>query len=127
MQIRLLMRVGSYSMRPLIEREDMAVVKKKLVSSQELVEAIERFVPLLAGQNEDEAVQLMRELIDQLREQEAEGQQFKDAVQKVIEAFDGELELIAYTLKSSDGKNWSEADELAVVSNRVLALARRLR
>ena len=114
-------------MRPLIEREDMAVVKKKLVSSQELVEAIERFVPLLAGQNEDEAVQLMRELIDQLREQEAEGQQFKDAVQKVIEAFDGELELIAYTLKSSDGKNWSEADELAVVSNRVLALARRLR
>ena len=105
----------------------MAVVKKKSVSSQELIEAIERFVPLLVGQKEDEAVQFMRDIIDQLREQEAEGQQFKDTVQKVIEAFDGELELIAYTLKSSDGQSWSDADELAVVSNRVLALARRLR
>ena len=105
----------------------MAVVKKKSVSSQELIEAIERFVPLLAGQKEDEAVQFMREIIDQLRKQESDDQLVKDSALKVIEAFDGELELIAYTLKSSDGQSWSEADELAVASNRVLALARRLR
>lgn len=105
----------------------MAVVKKKSVSSQELIEAIERFVPLLAGQKEDEAVQFMREIIDQLQKQEPDDQLVKDSALKVIEAFDGELELIAYTLKSSDGQSWSEADELAVASNRVLALARRLR
>lgn len=105
----------------------MAVVKKKSVSSQELIEAIERFVPLLAGQKEDEAVQFMREIIDQLQEHGSDDQLVKDNAQKVIEAFDGELELIAYTLKSSDGQSWSEADELAVASNRVLALARRLR
>lgn len=101
----------------------MAVVKKKSVSSQELIEAIERFVPLLAGQKEDEAVQFMREIINQLRGQES----LQDVAQKVIEAFEGDLELVAYTLKSSDGQSWSDADELAVVSNRVLALARRLR
>ena len=50
----------------------------------------------------------------------------KEVAGTVVEAFDGDLELIAYTF-TREGHEWSEAEQLSLASSRVLSLARRLR
>ena len=107
----------------------MAVIRRdRKSSSLELVGALQRLAPLLKGQGEDEAAAFLLASASTLEAQEHDSAAFATTVGKILAAFEGEeFELIAYTLKASDHRDWSEADELAIASNRVLTLARRLK
>ena len=107
----------------------MAVIRRdRKSSSLELVEALKRLAPLLQEQGEDGAATFLLKASTALATQEQDSTAFIAVVEEILAAFEGEeFELIAYTLKTSDHRDWSKADELAVASNRVLTLARRLK
>ena len=107
----------------------MAVIRKdRKSSSLELIGALRRFAPLLEEQGENDAATFLLGAATALEKQEHGSAAFTATIGDVLTAFEGEeFELIAYTLKTSDDRDWSKADELAVASNRVLALARRLK
>ncbi len=107
----------------------MAVIRRdRKSSSLELVKALRRLAPLLAGQGENDAATFMTSAATALEKQEQGSKAFAATIVGVLAAFEGEeFELMAYTLKTSDDRDWSQADELSVASNRVLALARRLK
>ncbi len=107
----------------------MAVIRRDRESSSlELVEALRKFAPLLEEQGEDDAAAFLLGAAAALEKHRHGSEAFAATIGDVLAAFEGEeFELIAYTLKASDDRDWSKADELAVASNRVLALARRLR
>ena len=107
----------------------MTVIRKDpRTSANELIAAIEKFIPLLRRQgNEDEAVALLSELTQKMSTQEVGSDAFSESIRAIIDSFDGDCELKAYTLKESDRKSWSEADEMAVISSRIYALARRFK
>jgi len=107
----------------------MSVIKKDLrTSANELIVALEKFVPLLRKQgNEDEAANLLHTLAQKMINQEVGSDAFAESIRAVIDSFEGDCDLKAYTLKESDRKSWSEADELAVISSRIYALARRFK
>ena len=92
-----------------------------------MVEAIKRFVPMLRNQGENEAAECLSRSAASLESYPLDSKRFAQTVGEILDSFEGEHELIAYTLKESNPHEWSEADELAVASNRVLALARRLK
>ena len=107
----------------------MAVIKRdKGTSSEDLIVAIRRFVVLLREQGEDDACSDLEAAADVFGKSQVGTPGHKDAVRTVIEAFEGEHELIAYTLShNSDPTKWTVADELCDASTRVLSLARRLK
>lgn len=107
----------------------MSVIRKDpRTSASELIVAIEKFIPLLRKQgNEDEAADLLRELAQKMTNQEVDSDAFSESIRAVIDSFEGDCDLKAYTLKESDRKSWSEADEMAVISSRIYALARRFK
>ena len=82
---------------------------------------------MLHSQGEDEAAECLSNYAVSLESYPIGSKEFVQAVGKILDSFEGKHELIAYTLKESNPREWSEADELAVASNRVLALARRLK
>ena len=90
--------------------------------------ALRKLAPLLEEQGEDDAATHLLESAAALEKQKHGSAAFSATIEDVLAAFEGEeFELMAYTLKTSDARDWSKADELAVASNRVLALARRLK
>lgn len=102
----------------------MSVIKRaRSTTHKDLIEALDRFLPLLEGQDEDEAVTELSACKQQLETGSAEEQQA--ALGRVVASFDGDLELIAYTFQR-EGDQWTEVEELSSVSSRVLSLARRL-
>lgn len=104
----------------------MTIIKRDRKStSHDLVQAIERLCLLLEDQKENEAAQDLREAASQLSSSEAGGEGQKAAVAKIIDAFEGEHELMAYT-HHRQGNQWTEVEELATASSRVLSLARRM-
>lgn len=106
----------------------MAFIRRdKKSSSLELVEAIRQLAPLLKNQDDHEAADFLLNSAALLEKQPLGSNEFTRTIVGIIDSFEGEFELMAYTLKESDPRSWSEADELAVASNRVLALARRLK
>lgn len=107
----------------------MAVIRKdRKSSSLELVEALRRLAPLLEDEGEKDAAALLLRSAEALAAQQHGSADFIATVGEVLAAFEGEEhELLAYTLKVSDHRDWSRADELALASNRVLTLARRLK
>ena len=107
----------------------MAVIRRdRKSSSLELVGALRRLAPLLEEQDEDDAAIFLLGSATALEKQEHGSAAFSATIGEILAAFEGEgFELIAYTLKTSDDRDWSKADELSVASNRVLALARRLK
>jgi hypothetical protein len=90
-----------------------------------LVTAIEKLCPLLETQKEHDAVKDLRLAAERLRKSVEGTEAHKQAIQAIVDAFDGEHELMAYTLQR-DTDQWTEVEELSQVSSRVLSLARRL-
>lgn len=106
----------------------MTVIKRDRQSSaQDLVKAIEQLNILLAEQGENDAVADLKIASEKLKQSQAGTPTFKEAVTMVIDAFEGDHELMAYTHQRAEGaKEWTEAEELSIVSSRVLSLARRV-
>ena len=104
----------------------MTVIKRsRSTTTQDLIAAIEKLCPLLAAQKENDAVNDLELAADQLRKATEGSDIYKRAILSIVDAFDGDHELIAYT-HQRDTDQWTEVEELSQVSSRVLSLARRL-
>lgn len=104
----------------------MTVIKRdRKSSSADLVSAINRLCLLLEDQSEDEAITDLQSAANVLKETPAGSEQHRAAIKGVIEAFEGDHELIAYT-HQREGNQWTEVEELSQASSRVLSLARRM-
>ena len=102
-------------------------VKKRDVktSSEDLIGAIDRLNVLLIGQKETDAVKQLEEAVEQLKRSTPNSTDQKESIEKIIDAFEGEHELMAYTIQR-DSDQWTEAEELFLASSRVISLARRI-
>lgn len=108
----------------------MAIVKKKnrMTSAQDLIQALQRFIELLVNQHEDDAVADLRSASQMIQENQPSSEEFGAGIKKILDAFDGEHELQAYTLRrEKEESQWTEAEELYLTSANVLNLARRLK
>lgn len=106
----------------------MSVIKRdRKQSASELVKAIEKFVLLLREEEEDDAADDLMTAATNLRASQSGSASFRQAVQSVIEAFEGDHELMVYTHQRKPDGDWTKADELSAASSRVLSLAKRLR
>jgi hypothetical protein len=105
----------------------MTVIKRSRDdSSSDLVSAITTLIPFLKDQKENEAAADLERAAEQLRTAKSGSKEQKDAVAAIIDAFEGDHELIAYTFQRENSNQWTEIEELSQVSARVLSLARRM-
>ncbi|NRA64311.1 MAG: hypothetical protein HRU19_07475 [Pseudobacteriovorax sp.] len=105
----------------------MAIIKRNRSSTtQALVEAMQKLCILLASQDDDEAIEQLQAAAEVLKKPNGTEDDLKAAIDSVIDAFEGDHELIAYT-HQRDSKQWTEIEELSQASSRVLTLARRIR
>ncbi len=96
-------------------------------SSDDLVKAIGEFCALLEGQNEDDAIADLKGAGEVLLTSQPQEPSHREAIRVIIDAFEGDHELAAYTLhKSKDPGSWTVADQLCAASSRVLSLAKRM-
>jgi hypothetical protein len=108
----------------------MAVIKRsKKDSIPDLVAALGDFMFQLEEQKEDAAVSDLRIAAGDLQRYVLGSAEFNAALDLVINCYDGEHELSAYTLrrKNADDGTWTAADALFLSSTRVLNLAQRFR
>lgn len=103
------------------------IKRDRKTSAADLIAAIDELNPLLADQDEDEAVIHLKKASSTLKSTEIGSSDYRAAVDAVIDAFEGDLELSAYTHARKDSKEWTAAEELTVASCRVLNLARRMK
>jgi hypothetical protein len=105
----------------------MTVIKRSQKdSTADLVSAIDTLIPLLRDQKENEAVEILAGAAKSLRQAKPQSSEHKEALASVIDAFEGDHELIAYTYQRDNGNQWTEVEELSQASARVLSLARRM-
>ena len=105
----------------------MTVIKRdRKASSEDLVKAIGEFVVLLRTQKEDEAIVDLNRAAALIGASEPDSDDFSKGISIVLDAFNGDHELIAYTLAKLTN-DWTIADQLAMASTRVLNLAKRMR
>ena len=105
----------------------MTVIKRSQKdSTADLIAAIEILIPLLRDQKETEAVDQLSEAATKLRAVKPLSESHKAAVAEVVDAFEGDHELISYTYQRGNGTQWTEVEELSQASARVLSLARRM-
>jgi hypothetical protein len=106
----------------------MTVIKRKTTDSNaDLIAAIEVLLPLLQGQGEHDAIASLKEALDGLREHKVGTPKHKAAIDQILDAFEGEHELKAYTFqRDSSGSQWTEVEQLSHASARVLSLVRRM-
>ncbi len=105
----------------------MTVIKRnRQDSASDLVAAIEKLNVLLRDQGEDEAVEQLKKAAQDLRKNPVGSPGQMAAVNSIIDVFEGEQELMAYTMQRNSTE-WTEAEELSQASSRVLSLARRMR
>lgn len=108
----------------------MTVIKRsKKASVDELVTSLNRFIFLLEGQKEDDAVADLRIACGDLQKFQIGSVEFKAAITLIIEAYEGDHELSAYTHRreNSDKGDWTVADELYLASTKVLNIAQRFK
>ena len=106
----------------------MTIIKRdRKDSALDLVAAIDKLNPLLAEQGEHDAVVDLKRISQSLRKAQVGTDVYKQLVDEVIDAFDGDHELVAYTHSRKDSSEWTAAEELAIASCRVLNLARRMK
>lgn len=104
----------------------MSIIKRnRSTTNNDLIAAIEKLCPLLERQKEFDAVGDLQKAATQLRSAPENSAARAEAVSLIIEAFEGDHELMAYTLQRETDQ-WTEVEELSQVSSRVLSLARRL-
>ncbi len=100
----------------------MSVLKRDIkASTNDLKIALTEFCKLLLDQKENEAVEDLNKASSLLDEDA----KVRDATAMIIDCFDGDHELVAYTLHKQS-ENWSVADQLSFYSTRVLTLAKRM-
>ncbi len=106
----------------------MTIIKRsRSDSTSDLVSAIAALVPLLQDQKEKEAAQELLEASTDLKKATPGSAEHKAAVAKIIEAFEGDHELLAYTFqRGTSAGQWTEVEQLAEASSRVISLARRM-
>ena len=105
----------------------MTVIKRNRDATKvELLEAVSLFINLLEDQDEDEAIAFLKRASKTLTSANSGSTEQKTSVKEIIDAFEGDHELIAYT-HQRDGDQWTEVEELSQISSRVLSLAKRLR
>ncbi len=106
----------------------MTIIKRDpKKSSADLVVAIEKLIPLLRDQKEDDAILDLQKACELLAKNLPGSPKHQEAVALVVDAFDGDHELSAYTLQRAGASDWTEVEELSLASNRVLSLVRRMR
>ncbi len=100
--------------------------KTKMNSVSDLVAALNKFIFLLEGQKEFDAVEDLKSVVADLEKSPPDSVEFQTAIEEIIEAYDGEHELQAYTLRRQKADDdWTEAEELYLASIEVLNLAKR--
>ena len=105
----------------------MTVIKRsRQDSSADLIAAIDALVPLLRGQKEGEAADALVAAAAALKGAKAQSDGHKAAVATIVDAFEGDHELISYTFQRQEGSQWTEVEELSHASSRVISLARRM-
>ncbi len=106
----------------------MTVIKRNRQDScGDLVSAIAELIPLLKDQKEIEAAADLGEAAEALKSATAGSPEQKAAVEKVVDAFEGDHELISYTYtREGSAGQWTEVEQLAHASARVISLARRM-
>ena len=106
----------------------MTVIKRdRNATNADLITALDKLIILLKDQNEDEAVVVLKECLNDLSKGPAGSLGQKQTAEKIVEAFNGDLELISYTIqRESKSDAWTEVEELSQASSRVLSLARRI-
>ena len=105
----------------------MTVIKRdRKDSAADLVVAIEKLVPMLDDQDEEDAAKDLREIAANLKRCAPGSADHKKNIERIIDAFEGDHELISYTYQRPNATDWSAAEELSIASSRVLNLARRM-
>lgn len=106
----------------------MTVIKRSQTDSvKALIQAIDTLTPLLRNQKENDAADDLDQAAKNLAEASPGSSTLKESVAMIVDAFEGDHELIAYTFqRESSAGQWTEAEELSEASNRVLSLARRM-
>lgn len=105
----------------------MTVLKRSQSDSvKALIDSIQTLTPLLRDQKEHDAADALDDAAKNLNGATPGSDQLKEAVSTIIDAFEGDHELIAYTFHRESSGQWTEAEQLSEASNRVLALARRM-
>ena len=107
----------------------MTVIKRgKKDSHKDLINALGEFIDLLESQKEDEAIADLRIAKNEIMAATVGSDGYKKSIAKIIEAFEGEHELMAYTISRKGGEGeWTVADQLCTASSRVLNLATRMK
>lgn len=108
----------------------MTVVRKRKPSSsvEELIKALNQFIPLLEEQKELDAVKDLHKALGYLANTNKDSQNLKQALHIIEEAFGDEHELEAYTVPSKEGENvWTQREALYLASTCVLNLASRIK
>ena len=105
-----------------------SVLKKTKQSSvNDLVTALDKFMDLLKGQKELDAVADLKIVSADLQKYQPDDNEFQSAIKLLLEAYDGDHELRAYTLRRKKADDdWTEAEDLYLASIEVLNLANRL-
>jgi hypothetical protein len=106
----------------------MTVIKRsRSDSTADLIAAIDALIPLLKDQNDKDATADLAEAAGALKGAKPGSEGHKAAVAKIIDCFEGDHELIAYTFqRESSAGQWTEIEELSQASARVISLARRM-
>ena len=106
----------------------MTVIKRsKSASGNELIKAVEQLLPFLRDQGEDEAVQDLEKAQASLEAEQPGSSGYRKAAEAIVDAFEGDHELIAYTFPRKKGlEEWTAVEELCNASSRVLNLAKRV-
>ena len=105
----------------------MTVIKRSQKdSTADLISAIDQLIPLLRDQKELDAIGVLAAAAKALRGAKPQSPEHKKAVAEVVDAFEGDHELISYTFQRENGSQWTEVEELSQASARVLSLARRM-
>ncbi len=106
----------------------MTVIKRtQKDTASDLVTAIEALAPLLRDQKESAAADDLLQAAKALKSAKPKSPEQKKAVERIIDCFEGDHELVSYTFQRENSKNeWTEAEELSQASARVLSLARRM-
>lgn len=101
--------------------------KSKHDSVSDLIAALNKFIELLEGQDEFDAVQDLKLISSSLKTNLSDEQKFQQALKDLIETYDGDHELRAYTLRRKRADDdWTEAEQLYLASIEVLNLCNRL-
>ena len=105
----------------------MTVIKRDRNSSkQTLIQEMDKFCDLLLTQSEEDAVADLKKYQAVLEKNDLGSPQVKEAIRAIMNAFGDDHELNAYTHTRDNKGDWGDAEELALVSARVLNLVKRL-